>query len=226
MGGAKDEELAEVSGRSPARSAHSETAVGCSGNQERENAESGLPTPSYACPQREEPWSARSQSVRRSPERKNNTMLVQDVTSETALPNGHLPERDLAPAAHASTPSLFSLADSTIIVTGGGRGIGQALAKGIAEAGGSVACLDVLPEPTNGDGEWDAIKKGASKNGASASYHVCDITNEELMLETFNKIEKVHKGTVRGVVAGAGVQQMVPAIDYPMDGFRRIMEIK
>lgn len=153
-------------------------------------------------------------------------MLVQDVTSETALPNGHLPERDFAPAAHTSTPALFSLADSTIVVTGGGRGIGQALAKGIAEAGGSVACLDVLPEPTNGDGEWDAIKKAASKTGASASYHVCDITNEELMLETFNKIEKVSKGTVRGVVAGAGVQQMVPAIDYPMDGFRRIMEIK
>lgn len=151
---------------------------------------------------------------------------MQDVTSETALPNGHLPERDFAPAAHTSTPALFSLADSTIVVTGGGRGIGQALAKGIAEAGGSVACLDVLPEPTNGDGEWDAIKKAASKTGASASYHVCDITNEELMLETFNKIEKVSKGTVRGVVAGAGVQQMVPAIDYPMDGFRRIMEIK
>lgn len=89
-----------------------------------------------------------------------------------------------------------------------------------------MACLDILAEPSNGEGEWDAIKKAAAKHGVTASYHVCDITNEERMLETFAEIERTSKGVVRGVVAGAGVQQMVPAIDYPMDGFRRIMEIK
>lgn len=153
-------------------------------------------------------------------------MLVQDVGSETALPNGHLPERDHAPAAQQAASSLFSLTGTTTIVTGGGRGIGQALARGIVEAGGSVACIDVLPAPNNTDGEWDYLKKTTAQRGTSASYHVCDITNEELMLETFNVIGKTSTGILRGVVAAAGVQQMIPAIEYPMDGFRRIMEIK
>ncbi|GAA5863244.1 hypothetical protein JCM8547_002875 [Rhodosporidiobolus lusitaniae] len=151
-------------------------------------------------------------------------MAVQAVQPDTTLPS-HIPERDVAPGAHASASSLFSLAGTTTLITGGGRGLGQALAKGVVEAGGSVACIDLLPEPSNEEGEWDTIKQLASKIGATASYHICDITNEELMAETFKKVEKMSTSVLRGVIACAGVQQMIPAVDYPMDGFRRIMEI-
>ncbi|GAA5919283.1 hypothetical protein JCM6882_008669 [Rhodosporidiobolus microsporus] len=149
-------------------------------------------------------------------------MTATKIVSDTALPqNGDIPERALAPAASTSTPSLFSLHGSTVVVTGGGHGIGQAVAKGIVEAGGAVACIDLHSEPSNSEGEWDTIKQAAEKVGVSATYHVCNITKEDALAKTFKEIEKVSSGTLRAVLHGAGVQQMVPAIDYPLNGFRR-----
>lgn len=37
--------------------------------------------------------------------------------------------------------------DNTIVVTGGGRGIGLSLAYGAAQAGGNIAVIDSLSEP-------------------------------------------------------------------------------
>ncbi|GAA5995733.1 uncharacterized protein JCM10292_004711 [Rhodotorula paludigena] len=151
---------------------------------------------------------------------------VATIVSDTTLPSGPLPERRAAPGAHAPVPALFSLAGTVTFITGGGRGLGQALAKGVVQAGGSVACIDLLPQPTNDNGEWDQIQKLVALNGGTASYHICDITNEEKMAQTFEEVERLAAPAVlRGVIACAGVQQMIPAIDYPMDGFRRIMEI-
>lgn len=42
---------------------------------------------------------------------------------------------------------LFSLKGSTIVITGGARGIGLALAFAVAEAGGNVAILDASAKP-------------------------------------------------------------------------------
>ena len=42
---------------------------------------------------------------------------------------------------------LFSLVGRTIVITGGARGIGLALAFVVAEVGGNVAIIDVLSEP-------------------------------------------------------------------------------
>ena len=42
---------------------------------------------------------------------------------------------------------LFSLAGRTIVITGGSRGIGLALAFAVAEVGGNVAIIDILSEP-------------------------------------------------------------------------------
>jgi sorbose reductase len=46
-----------------------------------------------------------------------------------------------------SIQELLSLKGKTTVITGGGRGIGLALARGCVEVGGNVAVLDALSEP-------------------------------------------------------------------------------
>lgn len=74
----------------------------------------------------------------RSPLQAMNANVVPPTPKLTRDPDGFL---------HRSIQDLFSLAQRTIVVTGGGRGIGLALAFAIAEAGGSVAILDITQEP-------------------------------------------------------------------------------
>lgn len=60
------------------------------------------------------------------------------LTSTVKSTNGFL---------HRTVQQLFSLEERTIVITGGGRGIGLAFAFAIAEVGGNVAILDVSDEP-------------------------------------------------------------------------------
>ena len=62
--------------------------------------------------------------------------------------NGSQPlKRDPDAFLTRSVQDLFSLAQRTVVITGGARGIGLAFAFAVAEAGGNVAILDVADEP-------------------------------------------------------------------------------
>lgn len=48
---------------------------------------------------------------------------------------------------HNNVFDLFSLKGRTVVITGGARGIGLALAFAVAEAGGNVAIIDASRQP-------------------------------------------------------------------------------
>ncbi|KAK6513521.1 hypothetical protein TWF281_005144 [Arthrobotrys megalospora] len=143
------------------------------------------------------------------------------------------PTADIIPPANgirdnsANSPSsLFSLSKRTIIITGGGRGLGLTLAHAVVEAGGYPACIDILPDPN--PEEWSELQLSAKKAGVQVSYYRCDITKEDELSKCFDEIEEAGKtiGTpMYGVIACAGVQQKIPAVDYPADDFRRIIDV-
>ena len=58
-----------------------------------------------------------------------------------------------------SVKDLLCLKDRNFVITGGGRGIGYAVTRAIAEMGGNVAVLDMLDKPVDGfnslAGEFD-----------------------------------------------------------------------
>lgn len=113
-----------------------------------------------------------------------------------------------------------------MVVTGAGRGLGITLAKAIAEAGGDVICLDVLAEPQNKD--WDAVEEICEVSNSRSTYLQCDITDERAVESTLNKaIAASDRGSrpLQGLVHCAGIQQMIDAIDYPVQDFRRILEV-
>lgn len=148
-----------------------------------------------------------------------NTGIVADL----ALPK-EIPESQVTPA-NASHAALFSLSQKTIAITGGGRGLGITLAAAVLEAGGHVACLDILDSPAAD--EWAALQKTA-KQGLRLSYHRVDITDEEALARVLDEVaaEGAAAGApFYGAVACAGIQQKVPAVEYPKTDFERIMHV-
>ncbi|KAM0433325.1 hypothetical protein ACHAPT_004201 [Fusarium lateritium] len=147
------------------------------------------------------------------------------IVSDIELP-AQVPETKATPTSKTSTPKLFSLAGKTVAITGGARGLGITLAIAVVEAGGSVACLDILDEPS--PTEWTQLSKIAAANKSSVSYRKCDVTDETSVESIFKAvaIDADKAGApFWGAIACAGIQQQMPAIDYPAADFDRILRV-
>lgn len=125
-----------------------------------------------------------------------------------------------------SRPNSFSLSDKTIVITGGGRGLGISLAHGIVESGGHVVCLDILEAPL--EPGWSSLLQLCKEFNTTASFYRCDITNENDMANTLDAITKEgeNRGApFSGIVACAGIQQKVPGLEYDPADFERILRV-
>jgi len=123
-------------------------------------------------------------------------------------------------------PALFSLRGKTVAITGGGRGLGLTLAFAVIEAGGHAALLDLLPEPS--EPEYSALAKLAKSSCLTVSYRKCDVTSEAEVTTVLEAIEDEGSkvgAPLGGMVACAGIQQRVPALDYEASDFERILRV-
>ena len=80
-----------------------------------------------------------------------------------------------------SVKDRFSLAGKSYVITGGGRGIGYAAARAIAEYGGNVAIMDALPEPVK---DFANLER---EFGVKARYARVDVTNEKSLTTAFEE---------------------------------------
>ncbi|OAG42761.1 hypothetical protein AYO21_03044 [Fonsecaea monophora] len=91
----------------------------------------------------------------------------------------------------------FLLKDNVVVITGGGRGIGLALAFAVAEAGGLVAIVDALPEPHE---HYTKLLKISPKS----KFYQSDVTDFNRLKGTFDNIV-ADFGRIDGLVTAAGV---------------------
>ncbi|MGO1500246.1 MAG: SDR family oxidoreductase [Marinobacter sp.] len=111
-------------------------------------------------------------------------------------------------------PDLFK--GQTIIVTGGGSGIGRCTAHELAALGARVALVGRKIEKV------ESVKAEITEDGGIASAHSCDIREEDSVKATVKAIIEEHGG-LNGVVNNAGGQFPSPLAGINQKGWETVV---
>ncbi|MFN3460455.1 MAG: SDR family NAD(P)-dependent oxidoreductase [Oceanibaculum sp.] len=96
------------------------------------------------------------------------------------------------------TKTLFDLSGKTAIVTGGGRGIGRAIAEALAAHGAAVALA------SRNEANLEATAAAIRAQGGTASWHACDVT-AEAEVEALRDAVLAEHGRIDILVNNAGI---------------------
>lgn len=114
--------------------------------------------------------------------------------------------------------ALFDLRGRVALVIGGGSGIGQAGAEGLAAAGAHVMVADI----NGGDAEGVAAKIKAAGGAATAA--VLDVRDTAAVDTLVNRVEADH-GRLDVVLTTPAVNLRKRLIDYADEEFDRVIEL-
>ncbi len=109
---------------------------------------------------------------------------------------------------------MFSLVNKTAVITGGGSGIGKAIAVTFAAQGAAVHVLELT---TEAGADTAATIKAA---GGQVELHACNVANKEEVAAVFTRIGKLDI-----LVNNAGVAHIGKADTTPEADFDRVMSI-
>jgi len=122
----------------------------------------------------------------------------------------------VVPAGFVAT--MFDLRDRVAVVTGGGSGLGAAIAIGYAQAGVRVVIADI---DDDGAAATRAIIDG--QGGTATTLHV-DVTDKAAVDATADQVAEAH-GRVDILVNSAGSAFRSPAEDFPEERFDFILDL-
>jgi NAD(P)-dependent dehydrogenase (short-subunit alcohol dehydrogenase family) len=112
---------------------------------------------------------------------------------------------------HESLKSVLKFSDKTVVITGSGTGIGQAIAKKFAESGANIVIMGRRKEPLNQTaGILKEIINSANSSGKVAVFPGVDVADEVGINSMFESINEQFGG-VDIIVNNAGVSGPVRA---------------
>lgn len=109
---------------------------------------------------------------------------------------------------------MFSLKNKKAIITGGGSGIGRAIATLFAKQGAEVHILELSKE--SAQSTVDEI----TTSGGKVFAHACNVANQQEVMATFEKI-----GNINILVNNAGIAHVGKVDTTPEADFDRIMNV-
>jgi 2-keto-3-deoxy-L-fuconate dehydrogenase len=109
---------------------------------------------------------------------------------------------------------MFSLKDKVAVITGGGSGIGKAMAVLFAQQGAAVHIIELDIDSATG------TVNEIQQNGGVAFHHYCDISKQQQVVETFNETAKIDI-----LVNNAGIAHIGKADTTSETDFDRVMNV-
>ena len=113
---------------------------------------------------------------------------------------------------------MAQLTGSTAIITGGGRGIGLAIAQALAEQGASIGIIDVLEESSA------VAAHLAADYSVTAAGVVADVRDAQALDQAFSDLFEV-VGTADILVTSAGITIWGDSIDVTPEDWQRVLDI-
>ncbi|MCM3706490.1 MULTISPECIES: SDR family oxidoreductase [Cytobacillus] len=113
---------------------------------------------------------------------------------------------------------LFSLTGKTAIVTGGGRGLGEQIALGFAEAGANVVVCSRKLEAC------EDVSKKLKELGVNSMALKCDITNPQDVKNVVDRtVEKF--GNIDILVNNSGASWGAPVEEMPLEAWQKVINV-
>ncbi|MFP9114408.1 SDR family NAD(P)-dependent oxidoreductase [Flavobacterium sp. RHBU_3] len=109
---------------------------------------------------------------------------------------------------------MFKLNNKKAVVTGGGSGIGRAIAVLLAKQGAEVFIFEISEENAA-----DTLAE-ITENGGKAAVKVCDVASQEAVINAFEAV-----GALDILVNNAGIAHIGKADTTPEEDFDRIMRV-
>lgn len=122
------------------------------------------------------------------------------------------------PAAEIKLTDRLSMKGKTVLVTGGGRGIGLAICKAIAQLGGNIAVVDALPQPLKDFHEL------SDDYDIRAMYERVDVTVQSSLESGFESVVQ-QTGGIHGCVTAAGITLERPFSDHTWGECQRLLNV-
>jgi NAD(P)-dependent dehydrogenase (short-subunit alcohol dehydrogenase family) len=119
---------------------------------------------------------------------------------------------------HSREEKMERLKDKVAVVTGGGRGIGKAIAKGFSAEGAAV----VIAARTQS--EIEAVAAELKENGGRAMAFATDVSDEDAVKDLINATVDQF-GTVDILVNNAGVGNIRPVYGIPKKSFESVLAV-
>ncbi|WZL89590.1 SDR family NAD(P)-dependent oxidoreductase [Salinimicrobium sp. 3283s] len=114
---------------------------------------------------------------------------------------------------------LFDLTGKTALVTGCNRGIGFAMAQGLAEAG-----ADIIGVSTSLKAEGSEIETAVKAAGRKFSAYQCDFSDRKSLYAFIEKV-KAENTTIDILVNNAGTIMRKPAAEHPDEYWDKVIEV-
>ncbi len=118
-----------------------------------------------------------------------------------------------------SVMNSFSLAGKTALVTGCRRGIGKAMAVGLAQAGADVIGVSATLESSGSD-----VEKAVQAEGRKFSAYQCDFSDRAALRQFIASVQSEHHD-IDILVNNAGTIKRAPAAEHPDELWDEVIEV-
>src|SRR5215472_857066 len=111
----------------------------------------------------------------------------------------------------------IDLKGRTAVITGGSRGLGEAMAKALADAGAQIALV------ARDHVRLEAVRDDIAEHGEVADVFVADVTREN-DVATLAEAVKVRFGNPQILINNAGINLRKNLVDFTLEEFRSVLD--